>query len=161
MLSLNLGDDDSREKDIDFNGNDLIMGRQLHSAVSTSPLLAAVVRKHTDVCTLQYARELNICSLQIQVQDWVFLRDGRSAVIAQVSQMALIRRSNQQHSEVYFWCCHCHAASQLLEDPDALMRIHKDNVRAKRNVLVLLSCVSISTLVCENRQDHLEFRYVF
>ena len=73
MLSLNLGDDDSREKDIDFNGNDLIMGRQLHSAVSTSPLLAAVVRKHTDVCTLQYARELNICSLQIQVQDLGFL----------------------------------------------------------------------------------------
>ena len=149
---------DGGEFSFDFNGNDLMVGPRLLAARSSSPLVAAVSAKHTDVCAARYLSQVQVCSLILQLHDWVLLRDGSMAVIAQISQMALVSRATGG-TDVYLWCRNCHVGNDVLEDADSMMRIR--NRISDDCVLVSLQKSAISALVCESRDDHLEFRYVF
>ena len=95
----------------------------------------------------------------MSVHDWIFVREHKVAVVAQVSQMALVRHGAR--IGVYIWCRNCHAASMLLEDPDGMMRVPTGGAKQSPTMLVALSQVSVSTLSCAVRPGHLEFRYRF
>ena len=153
-----LNDEDSGEYSFNFESNQLLEGPQLLSAFGSSPLLGAVTKKRTDVSAARYLAEIKICSLTLERQDWVLLREGVITMIGQISQMAVVR-SSYGRTDVYLWCVKCHPASQLLEDQDAMMRIRA--VKAVQTALVPLRSVAVSALSCTPREDHLEFRYVF
>ena len=160
LRASTLNDGDSGEYSFNFDHNELLLGPQLLSAFSTSPLLAAVATQRTDACAVCYLTEIKICSLTLEPQDWVLLREGPNAVIGQIIQMALVR-SHGGGTEVYLWCGSCRCASQLLEDEDGMMRIPIPEGGAAQGVLVSLQLVAMSALSCAIRGDHLEFRYVF
>ena len=208
MRDQRLTEEDYGGYDFDFLGNQLITGDSLLSVIWTSPLLAAVSRTQASVSSMRYLHEVRLCSLSIQVQDWVLLRYGCAVVRCPVSiprplgysrpalpttlprvASTIAQSSNNrdprsqeiccdcsdltdgaavvchgERVEAYLWCCHCHVASKMLEDPDGLMRIDVAQGKGaleQKNALIALSQVSISALVCEHRSDHLEFRYVF
>ena len=147
------------ECDFDFGVNEMMTGHELLSAMSTSPLVDAVFQTCPNVYCVRYLHQVEICSLEMSVHDWIFVREHKVAVVAQVSQMALVRHGAR--IGVYIWCRNCHAASMLLEDPDGMMRVPTGGAKQSPSMLVALSDVSVSTLSCAVRPDHLEFRYRF
>ena len=104
-------------------------GHELLSAMSTSPLVDAVLKTCPNVYCVRYLHQVEICSLEMSVHDWIFVREHKVAVVAQVSQMALVRHGAR--IGVYIWCRNCHAASMLLEDPDGMMRVPRGGAKAK------------------------------
>ena len=101
-------------------------GHELLSAMSTSPLVDAVFQTCPNVYCVRYLHQVEICSLEMSVHDWIFVREHKVAVVAQVSQMALVRHGARVG--VYIWCRNCHAASMLLE----VRGSGRDDARAKR-----------------------------
>ena len=136
--------------------DELIVGPALRSAASTSPLIAAVMRGCPDVSAVRYLTELKVCSLHLEVQDWVLLRQESHTMAAQIAQMGLVRIAGR--TVVRRRCCGC-LAGKLLEDADGMMRVSKQG--KFRSVLVDFERVAVSSLSCTDRGDHWEFRYIF
>ena len=68
LRASTLNDGDSGEYSFNFDHNELLLGPQLLSAFSTSPLLAAVATQRTDACAVCYLTEIKICALALEPQ---------------------------------------------------------------------------------------------
>ena len=93
MRNLKLTNEMFDECDFDFGVNEMMTGHELLSAMSTSPLVDAVFKTCPNVYCVRYLHQVEICSLEMSVHDWIFVREHKVAVVAQVSQMALVRHT--------------------------------------------------------------------
>ena len=105
MRDQRLTEEDYGGYDFDFLGNQLITGDSLLSVIWTSPLLAAVSRTQASVSSMRYLHEVRLCSLSIQVQDWVLLRYG-CAVRSRYTTTSGLQASPANNSSA---CCFHHS----------------------------------------------------
>lgn len=136
----------------------MLTGALLQEAVSTSRLLSSVMRSHAGVSGVRYLSALTRGPLSLHVSDWVLLRDGPEALIANVSEMALISMGSHE-VVVRLLCQYCQRAPT--EDADGMLRVQKGSVKTQ-SVLVDFDRVAVMALSHEERAGGiLEFRYLF
>ena len=134
----------------------LLAGAVLQEAASTSQMLTAVISSCTGVSAVRYLSALTRGPLAVTISDWVLLREGAQALVANVSAMVLV--SIGSRVVVRMWCRRCQPAGS--EDERGMIRLRKGQHKSKF-VLVDFEHVAVMALSCNESAEHLDFRYIF
>ena len=140
--------------------SDFLHTTELTAAVSTSALLLALARTqdHVNLSGARYLSCIMRDRVEVRCGEWLLLACAGQRVIACVQELAEVVLP--RGSYIRMWCTH-RQSTGVTEGADAMMRLSKkDACSAGCTLLVRLEQVSITQLLCEDRGDHLEFRYL-
>lgn len=141
--------------------SEFLIGAALSAAVSHSALLRALSQTsdHANLMEARAVSFLNRDGVELHLGSWLLIACQERTMIARVQEMAEVLLPTGPH--VRLWCTE-RRSQGISEGLDGMICIPKRSANVSAcDLLVRLELVSVQSLICCDRGEHLEFRYVF